>query len=242
MDKKSYGFTLIELLITIIIGLILLSVILPAITAVREQGRRIQCFNNLRQHGLAWHMYFEEHNGCFPIFGKPIDGGAGIFCFGGKPGTLVDNMPGYQTQYRILNKYLESTAKASPNLELFHCPDDKPIPVTLSTNFKSNGNSYIANVNILSYSTQLPGLMPRPLSTITCPHNMVYLERDQISNYPGHGNKGQEGNKTPVMILFVDGHVAGPFKWDEDVDTLLYYPNTTKKVLDYPNTTEDAFD
>lgn len=55
------GFTVLELLVTVAIITVLLALILPAIHAVRESARDIQCRNNLRQMGIALHSFHETH-------------------------------------------------------------------------------------------------------------------------------------------------------------------------------------
>ena len=39
---------------------------LPALNQAREKARRINCMNNLKQIGLACHMYADKHDGRFP--------------------------------------------------------------------------------------------------------------------------------------------------------------------------------
>ena len=62
---KRRGFTLIELLVVIAIIALLMSILMPALNKVRQQGRMVACLANQKQWNLNAAMFTETNDGKF---------------------------------------------------------------------------------------------------------------------------------------------------------------------------------
>ena len=61
--RPLHGFTLIELLVVVAIIALLISILLPSLNRARDQARTAVCLSNLKQLGLAFALYAEDHRG-----------------------------------------------------------------------------------------------------------------------------------------------------------------------------------
>jgi prepilin-type N-terminal cleavage/methylation domain-containing protein/prepilin-type processing-associated H-X9-DG protein len=143
---KRTGFTLIELLVVIAIIAILIGLLLPAVQKVRAAAARIQCANNLKQIGLAAHMYHDAYKRFPPGVNLPFTTTVG----GGKqsagpvlPGmymSLFESLFPFFEQdnlYRQFNftkdQYTNALGQTSPGatiVPLLLCPADSAIQQT----------------------------------------------------------------------------------------------------------------
>lgn len=60
------AFTLIDLLVSLTVIAVLIALMLPSLTSVRELTRRVVCASNTRQQGLALQMYADDYKGDRP--------------------------------------------------------------------------------------------------------------------------------------------------------------------------------
>ncbi|UCG50324.1 MAG: prepilin-type N-terminal cleavage/methylation domain-containing protein [Phycisphaerales bacterium] len=82
-DVSRKAFTLIELLVVIAIIAILMAILMPALNRAKKQAKGVRCLSNLKQIGVAAHLYAndydgrvprDETHGCWPILFMPFVG------------------------------------------------------------------------------------------------------------------------------------------------------------------------
>jgi prepilin-type N-terminal cleavage/methylation domain-containing protein len=119
------GFTLLELLVVIAIIAILAALLLPALSSAKARGRQAVCLSNLRQIGVAIHIYADDHGGKIPFgpVAPPFTSPASFYPSTGAPTSLLSLRDGQPVGLGLM---LDSALAKEPRV-LF-CPGtDQPI-------------------------------------------------------------------------------------------------------------------
>ena len=213
--KKNKAFTLIELLVVIAIIGLLLSILIPALTYVKEQSTAILCQANLNGLGKAWILYIEENNG-FLVGGSTYNSTKYRWCerplIPTSPIPLPENANPGTYEANQGNGQLNSEARMrgiragflfpyTESEKLYHCPNDKnyikqdhPYKVyrTYAITGQMNGEDFRGDNN---QSVTIPGgntrsfKMARKINNIDSPGmKHVYVEEDVV-NSPVHGKQ-----------------------------------------------------
>src|SRR5579864_6418797 len=125
--SRFKAFTLIELLVVIAIIAILIGLLVPAVQKVRAAAARASCQNNLKQIGLAVHIYNGVYRKVPPVEGVNYSPNAyGRFISpDGKNGTLFFYILPYIEQQPLYNQCGGDSMNAGPaTVPIYLCPSD----------------------------------------------------------------------------------------------------------------------
>ncbi|MHC1766584.1 MAG: prepilin-type N-terminal cleavage/methylation domain-containing protein [Verrucomicrobiia bacterium] len=118
-DGQGRGFTLVELLVVIAIIAILAALLAPALSSAKDSGRKAVCLSNLRQVGLAIHIYADDFGGNIPYGPKapPFTSPANFYPSTGAATSLVSLDGGAPVALGLL---LQNHLSAQPRV--LYCP------------------------------------------------------------------------------------------------------------------------
>lgn len=115
--RARNAFTLIELLVVISIIALLLAILLPALGAAMEAGRRASCLSNIRQMNVAWQAYPVDNKGV--LVDPSNDGPTHWIVAPGRPGR--DGTPVATVQEGFENGAFWDLIQSTDG---YKCPDD----------------------------------------------------------------------------------------------------------------------
>lgn len=142
---RNAGFTLIELLIVIAIIAILAAILFPVLAQAQEKARQTACLSNLKQLGIAAHMYEEDYDGALYHHheGFVLDDGTQLDVL---PGSVDGCKGGGQGNSNAEKPWAIFFQPYMKNRQMLFCPSD---PAQVSQHQVSNINDYnggIANL------------------------------------------------------------------------------------------------
>jgi prepilin-type N-terminal cleavage/methylation domain-containing protein/prepilin-type processing-associated H-X9-DG protein len=216
-NRRAGAFTLVEMLVVIAIIGILAAMLLPALSKAKARALRIQCVNNLRQTGIAYHLFANDHDGKFQTQVSTNDGG-----------SLEFVIAGYQMQNRFYFafQHFRPLAAELGTPKLFACPAD--LERWPATNFNQLSDWNVSyDIGLLTNSSPPDAILAADRNLPAYPAGWEMVHVPTTVNYKHwwpilHQGKGN--------ILFADSHV------EESYDAIIMSEETADEVLVYPDT------
>ncbi|MCL5279007.1 MAG: prepilin-type N-terminal cleavage/methylation domain-containing protein [Planctomycetes bacterium] len=232
--RKRRGFTLIELLVVIAIIAILMAVLVPALSKVRERVKDTSCRSNLRNIGYAVALYLDDNERKLP----PSNNANGFLWYDGAGNVYRPNNSTGSTYWGI---YYYDYLK---DIRIFGCPSfthipegliytnngQDPVKIAKAAGFGLNNHSRVRGRNTNTIYRPAEFLFcsdhaePRPDGdTHDCFHNNDIKGAMNLTSYRQGGNRFfsyrqifrhniryNDADRTGgrANILWLDGHVS----------------------------------
>jgi prepilin-type N-terminal cleavage/methylation domain-containing protein/prepilin-type processing-associated H-X9-DG protein len=219
--RQREGFTLIELLVVIAIIAVLLAILMPAMSRVKEQGKRAKCLNNLRQLTLAWIMYADDNDD------KLVNGDTGEYSIHANetPWVLKDweaGMTMRQKRDAILDGALYPYTK---DLKLYKCPTVGKVVRGGAHEDILRTYSVADSMNCKDWSSMNAKMIKKRLDIANAAYRMVFLDdggtiQSALGGWTVYVTEEQWWDPPPVRhgdgttFSFADGH-SDYHKWED---------------------------
>jgi len=217
------GFNVIELLVVIATVAILATLLLPALTKAKEQGRSSICKNNMRQLVLAMVLYADDNEDYLPWPGDVDRNWQPDWVFGGQPNTYPNNPEtwntpgfGFHAESGSIFPYATSQPRVVPHRDYFtatyriyRCPSTGPLGDALRVNFSMNEE--------LDPTTDLTKAFPEgvKVANVVGPTQKILLVNEDPATMKNASFKPQGTALTGQFVVhdgrvnvgFIDGHL-----------------------------------
>lgn len=233
--RNRRAFTLIELLLVVALISLLVSMLIPALSKVRERARLAVCLGNLRHITPAGYLYSEVNNGLWPII-PVLEVGNNIqfnsWHFGGKTSdNYWKNHYGGRNHHTILERPLNpfvlggrvspDTPERRTEMPIFKCPSDigtfqrrfwysdPPLDTSISS-YDDVGTSYHMNVkwwHVGRRSAARWAKLRHLFGRVRNAGQFVWLydQKMDFMAHTGYTREGDHGGVNKAVAAFLDG-------------------------------------
>jgi len=212
MNKNNHAFTLIELLIVVFVVFVIMGLVFPVLSMVREKSKQAVCMSNMGQIYKALLQYTIENDGYLPL-----ESNSGS-CSGEVWFKAVD-------RYITTDILPENQTEISTKEKLILIKQD-PVIQTVTQDKKDNTKTIKINTQLVQGS-----MCSRMIDSIRFPSKTVLLFDGRINNttvaskYDGSYGSVAQRHSRGANILFMDGHVERIQNGDSDGTANEGWPN-----------------
>ena len=212
MNKNNHAFTLIELLIAVFVVLVIMGLVFPVLSMIREKSKQAVCMSNMGQMFKCFAQYAIENDGYLPL-----ESNSGS-CSGEVWFKAVD-------RYIMTDILPENQTEISTKEKLILIKQD-PVIQTVTQDKKDNTKTIKINTQLVQGS-----MCSRMIDSIRFPSKTVLLFDGRINNttvaskYDGSYGSVAQRHSRGANILFMDGHVERIQNGDSDGTANEGWPN-----------------
>jgi prepilin-type N-terminal cleavage/methylation domain-containing protein len=201
MKARALAFTLVELLVVIAVIAILAALLLPVLASTKERARAITCCSNLKQWGLATHIYAENNSDLLPPTALTASNSAWYVQLPKEMNLApYDSMP------------WRTNAQADPGRSIWICPSN-PLHSDGTNLFHYCANGVVYSFQSVGRAPPIPfyGLLDNvPLSSIKDSSTLVWMFDNRQAGSPvgWGGSVYVHLHSSGWQCVFIDGHVG----------------------------------